>query len=279
MVGQYGPPDNATLHPHHDRRPAAGQLRAMLKASGIVKRFGGLTAVDGLSLELEAGAIMGLIGPNGAGKTTLFNTLAGSLRPDEGSVSFEGERIDGLRPDAIFRRGLARTFQIPKPFPAMSVLENVMLSPLNQAGEAFWMNWLRPGLVAAQERTLRETAREWIDFVGLTPLVDAPAKILSGGQRKLLELARVMAAEPRVVLLDEPGAGVNPALLEIIIDRIAALNRRGVSFLIIEHNMDLVNALCTTVTVMAEGKVLTSGPPQVVIRDARVVDAYLGMAA
>jgi branched-chain amino acid transport system ATP-binding protein len=251
----------------------------MLTASGVVKSFGGLTAVNGVSLDLKPGGLMGLIGPNGAGKTTLFNCLAGSLKPDAGAISFEGRRIDGARPDAIFRSGLARTFQIPKPFPAMSVLDNVMLSPLAQAGEAFWANWLRPGQVARREAQVRETARGWIDFVGLTPLTSQPARVLSGGQRKLLELARVMAAEPRLVLLDEPGAGVNPALLEVIVAKIAELNRRGVAFLIIEHNMELVAALCETVTVMAEGRVLAAGAPHEVIRDPRVIDAYLGAAA
>jgi branched-chain amino acid transport system ATP-binding protein len=251
----------------------------VLKAEGVIKRFGGLTAVDGVSFELNPDAMMGLIGPNGAGKTTLFNCLAGSLAPDAGSIAFEGRRIDGQRPDAIFRLGMARTFQIPKPFPAMSVLENVMLTPLDQPGEAFHQNWLRPARVAARERQVRETARGWIDFVGLTPLLDAPARVLSGGQRKLLELARVMAADPRLVLLDEPGAGVNPALLETIVEKIAALNKRGVAFLIIEHNMDVITALCETVTVMAEGRVLVSGPPGEVTRDARVIDAYLGATA
>jgi branched-chain amino acid transport system ATP-binding protein len=251
----------------------------MLSASGVVKSFGGLRAVNGVSLELKPGGLTGLIGPNGAGKTTFFNCLAGSLKPDAGQISFEGRRIDGQRPDAIFRRGLARTFQIPKPFPAMSVLDNIMLSPLSQDGEAFWANWLKPGQVARREAQVREAARGWIDFVGLTPLIDQPARVLSGGQRKLLELARVMAAEPRLVLLDEPGAGVNPALLETIVAKIAELNRRGVGFLIIEHNMEVISTLCETVIVMAEGGVLATGKPADVIRDARVIDAYLGAAA
>jgi branched-chain amino acid transport system ATP-binding protein len=251
----------------------------MLRATGIVKRFGGLTAVNGVTLALEEGGITGLIGPNGAGKTTLFNCLAGSLAPDAGSVTFEGQSITGLRPDAIFRCGLGRTFQIPKPFPAMSVLDNVMLAPLGQPGEVFYLNWLQPGRVRAGEKRVRETARTWIDFVGLSHLAHSPASILSGGQRKLLELARVMAADPRLVLLDEPGAGVNPQLLETIVEKIAILNRQGVSFLIIEHNMDVITALCREVIVMTEGEVLVSGPPAAVIRDARVIDAYLGNAA
>jgi branched-chain amino acid transport system ATP-binding protein len=251
----------------------------VLKAAGVIKRFGGLTAVDGVSFELRPSGTMGLIGPNGAGKTTLFNCLVGSLVPDSGSIAFEDRRIDGQRPDAIFQLGMARTFQIPKPFPAMSVLDNVMLAPLDQPGEMFHENWLRPGRVVAREKQVRETARAWIDFVGLTPLIDAPARVLSGGQRKLLELARVMAADPRLVLLDEPGAGVNPALLETIVEKIAALNKRGVAFLIIEHNMEVITALCETVTVMAEGRVLVAGSPREVTRDARVIDAYLGAAA
>ncbi len=251
----------------------------MLKAERLFKRFGGVTAVGGVSIEVPPAGIVGLIGPNGAGKTTLFNCLAGSLRPDAGEVAFEGQRIDGLRPDAIFARGMARTFQIPKPFPAMSVLDNVMLAAPDQPGERFHLNWVARGRVAAREREVAEAARGWIDFVGLTHLVDAPARILSGGQRKLLELARVMVAEPRLVLLDEPGAGVSPHLLETIVDRIAELNRRGVGFLVIEHNMDVITALCRTVVVMAEGQVLTAGSPAEVVRDPRVIDAYLGQAA
>jgi branched-chain amino acid transport system ATP-binding protein len=250
----------------------------VLTVAGVAKRFGGLTAVDGMSLTLVAGGITGLIGPNGAGKTTLFNLITGSFRPDAGEIAFEGGRIDGRRPDAIFRRGLARTFQIPKPFPAMTVLENVMTAPPGQSGEHFWENWLAPGKVATEERRHRDTARHWIDFVGLTPLAEQPARVLSGGQRKLLELARVMAAAPRLVLLDEPGAGVNPALMEVILGKIEALNRQGVTFLLIEHNMEVIARLCGHVVVMAEGRLLTEGAPAEVVRDPRVIDAYLGMA-
>lgn len=251
----------------------------MLSVEGVIKRFGGLTAVDGVSLAAPSGGIVGLIGPNGAGKTTLFNCIAGAFPPDGGAITFDGARIDGMRPDAIFRRGLARTFQIPRPFPAMTVLENVMVAPRGQTGESVAAVWLRPGQAAARERQVRESARRWVDFMGLGPLADQPARILSGGQRKLLELARVMAAEPSLVLLDEPGAGVNPHLLETIVEKITALNRQGVGFLVIEHNMDVIAALCASVTVMAEGKVLAAGPPREVVRDPRVVDAYLGQAA
>ena len=248
----------------------------MLTADALTRTFGGNCAVDGVSFTVERGAVAGLVGPNGAGKTTLFNCLSGSLRPTSGRLLFEGRRIDGLRPDRIFGLGLARTFQIPRPFPAMTVLENVMLAPTGQAGERFWRNWLNPGAVAAGERSVRARALHWIDFVGLSALAQEPARVLSGGQRKLLELARVLVAEPRLILLDEPAAGVNPALLEAIVARIEALNRQGVTFLIIEHNMELVMRLCRPVLVMAAGRLLTSGTPEEVRADPRVVEAYLG---
>jgi branched-chain amino acid transport system ATP-binding protein len=248
----------------------------MLEARGVTKAFGGPPVVDGVSFTLARGTITGLIGPNGAGKTTLFNIIAGSLRPSTGTITLDGARIDGQRPDEVFSRGLARTFQIPRPFPAMTVLENVMLAPQGQAGERFWVNWLRPGAVAAEERRNRERALHWLDFVGLSRLAGEPARVLSGGQRKLLELARVLVAEPRLILLDEPGAGVAPPLLATIMEKIAELNARGTTFLIIEHNMDLVMRLCRPVMVLAAGRLLLEGAPEEVRRDPRVVEAYLG---
>ena len=255
------------------------QSSSLLVAREVTKVFGGNRAVDGVSFALERGAIGGLIGPNGAGKTTLFNCLAGHLKPSAGSITLDGQDITGASPARAFAAGLARTFQIPRPFPQMTVLENVMLAPRGQLGERFWANWLRPGAVAAEERRTRDAARHWLDFVGLSALEGQPASVLSGGQRKLLELARVMVAEPRLVLLDEPGAGVNPALLDQIVDKVAALNRQGVTFLIIEHNMDLVSSLCRPVMVMAQGQLLTQGDADAVLRDPRVVEAYLGEAA
>jgi branched-chain amino acid transport system ATP-binding protein len=252
--------------------------RAVLEVAGLSKSFGGHRAVHGVSFALPAGAIGGLIGPNGAGKTTLFNCLAGYLRPDAGSVLLDGVPITGASPARSFHAGLGRTFQIPRPFPEMSVLENVMVAPSGQLGERFWANWLRPGQVAAQERRTRDAARHWLAFVGLGELEQQPARILSGGQRKLLELARVMVAQPKLVLLDEPGAGVNPALLDQIVDKIATLNAQGTGFLIIEHNMDLVAALCHPVMVMAQGELLVSGEAARVLADPRVVEAYLGDA-
>ena len=250
-----------------------------LTAREVTKSFGGHRAVDGFSFTLARGSIGGLVGPNGAGKTTLFNCLAGALKPTSGQVQLDGRDITGASPDRVFAAGLARTFQIPRPFPEMSVLDNVMLAPRGQLGERFWTNWLRPRAVAQQERAVQAAARHWLDFVGLSALAAEPARVLSGGQRKLLELARVMVAEPKLVLLDEPGAGVNPALLDQIVDRVAELNRQGVTFLVIEHNMDLVATLCNPVMVMAQGRMLAQGPADAVLRDERVVQAYLGDGA
>jgi branched-chain amino acid transport system ATP-binding protein len=250
-----------------------------LTAREVTKSFGGHRAVDAFSFTLVRGAIGGLVGPNGAGKTTLFNCLAGALQPTSGQVKLDGRDITGASPDRVFAAGLARTFQIPRPFPEMSVLDNVMLAPRGQLGERFWANWLRPRAVAQQERAVQAAARHWLDFVGLSALAAEPARVLSGGQRKLLELARVMVAEPKLVLLDEPGAGVNPALLDQIVDRVAELNRQGVTFLVIEHNMDLVATLCNPVMVMAQGRMLAQGPADAVLRDERVVQAYLGDGA
>jgi len=251
----------------------------MLELSGLSRRFGGARAVDQVTLTLPPGRITGLIGPNGAGKTTLFNLIAGSLRPSAGRVRFEGRDISRAPPHRRLRLGLGRTFQIPRPFAAMTVLENVLLAAQGQRGERPFANWLAGRAVAAEERRNLARAREIIAFLHLDRLAASPAAALSGGQRKLLELARVLMAEPRLVLLDEPAAGVNPSLLETIIDRIRALHAGGLSFLIVEHNLDLVARLCSQVHVMAAGRLLVSGPPEEVTRDPRVIEAYLGGAA
>jgi branched-chain amino acid transport system ATP-binding protein len=179
----------------------------------------------------------------------------------------------------MLRKPLARTFQIPRPFPEMSVLDNMMVAATGQAGERFWMNWVRRKLVSRQEQETREAARYWLSLVGLSDLEQKPARILSGGQRKLLELARVMVSKPKLVLLDEPGAGVNPVLLDQIVDKVTALNAEGTTFLIIEHNMDLVASICRPVMVMAQGRLLMSGDASAVLSDPRVIEAYLGTAA
>ncbi len=251
----------------------------MLELIDVSRGFGGTLAVDRVSLRVAAGRITGLIGPNGAGKTTLFNVIAGSLAPSAGRVVLEGRDIGAAPAHARLGAGLARTFQIPRPFGAMTVLENVLLAARGQRGERPFANWFSFRAVARQERRNAEKARDIIAFLALERLADAPAATLSGGQRKLLELARVLMAEPRIVLLDEPAAGVNPTLLETIIDRISALHARGLTFLIVEHNLDLIARLCSEVHVMAGGRLLVSGTPEEVTRDTRVVEAYLGGVA
>src|SRR5262245_10780668 len=248
----------------------------MLEVSGLVKAFGSLRAVDGVDLVIDRGTITGLIGPNGAGKTTLFNLIAGALAPEAGAIRFNGERIDGFTPDRIFAKGLARTFQVPRPFPQMTVLENLMLVPLRQAGERFWNNWVGPGRVRREERRARERAMEVLELCDLTDKAGEVAGRLSGGQQKLLELARVLVAEPRLILLDEPAAGVNPVLLETLVDRIVRLNQRGVTFLVIEHNIDLVMTVCRPIAVMAQGRLIYHGDATAARNDGRVLDAYLG---
>ena len=251
----------------------------LLAAHALVKRYGGFTAVDGMSLTVARGEIAGLIGPNGAGKTTMFDMIAGGQPPDSGHIRIAGRYAERSPAHERIGMGLGRTFQIPRPFPEMSLIENVMLARRDQLGERILPNWLRPGEVARQERETRDKAMAWLDFMTLGRLAREPARHLSGGQRKLLELARVLMADPAIVLLDEPAAGVNPSLLETIVSRILELNARGMTFLVIEHNMDMVARLCGRVVVMANGRQLAMGRPQDVVRDAAVREAYLGGAA
>jgi branched-chain amino acid transport system ATP-binding protein len=251
----------------------------VVEARGVTMRFGGLTAVDGMSIALRRGELLGLIGPNGAGKTTLFNLLAGSLKPTEGAIRIADRDVAQEGPERRIARGLARTFQIPRPFAEMTVLENMLTGGQRQGGEQIWMNFLRPGRVAAEEKAAIDKARALLDFVTLSALEHEPARVLSGGQRKLLELARVLMADPDILLLDEPAAGVNPTLLEFIIGRVQALNAGGKSILLIEHNMDMVARLCGRVVVMATGKHLTEGAPAEVARNPAVIEAYLGDVA
>jgi branched-chain amino acid transport system ATP-binding protein len=243
----------------------------------IVKRFGGLRAVDDCSLDVEAGTITGLIGPNGAGKTTLFNIISGFLKPDSGEILLEGRDVSGLPPHRLFELGLMRTFQIPHELSHMSVLENLMMVPSDQAGENILSAWFAPGRVARQEREIREHAEDVLAFLNLSPLADEFAGNLSGGQKKLLELGRTMMTNSRVILLDEPGAGVNRTLLTKLADDIRRLSReRGYTFCVIEHDMDFVAALCDPVIVMAEGRVLMQGTMDEVRHNEAVLEAYLG---
>jgi branched-chain amino acid transport system ATP-binding protein len=257
----------------------AGEPAQLIEARDLTKRFGGLTAVDRMSITLRRGELLGLIGPNGAGKTTLFSLLAGSLKPTNGTIRIGGSDLSREGPERRIELGVGRTFQIPRPFAEMTVLENVLTGGQRQAGERIWMNFLRPGRVAAQEKAAVDKARALLDFVTLSALEGEPARVLSGGQRKLLELARILMADPEAILLDEPAAGVNPTLLELIIDRVLDLNAKGKSILLIEHNMEMVSRLCGRVVVMAAGRYLTEGPPAEVARNPAVVDAYLGGAA
>jgi branched-chain amino acid transport system ATP-binding protein len=251
----------------------------MLNVEGVSKQFDGMRAVDDVSFAVPRGQIVGLIGPNGAGKTTLFNLIAGALAPDRGRIRLDGKPVERLAAHHRLPLGLGRTFQIPRPIATMTVLENVMLSAQGQVGEGIAANWLRPGAVARQERANQDKARSILDQLTLQALADRPARVLSGGQRKLLELARVLMADPAMILLDEPAAGVNPVLLETIIEGIRAINGRGVTFLIIEHNMDVIGRLCGHVVVLAAGRLLCEGPPAAVAADPRVVEAYLGGSA
>jgi branched-chain amino acid transport system ATP-binding protein len=250
----------------------------VLEVRSVTKRFGGATVVADVSLSVAKGEIVGLIGPNGAGKTTLFNLIAGSFRPTSGEIRLEGSDITADKPYRRIARGLGRTFQIPRPFAEMTLLENLLTAAQNQTGERILPNWIRPARVGREERINAEKAMTLLEFLGLERLARQPARVLSGGQRKLLELGRVLMADPRIILLDEPGAGVNPALLGSIIERIAEINRQSAAFLIIEHNMDLVARLCRHVVVMSAGRVLFEGTPAKAIGDPRVIDAYLGGA-
>ena len=258
---------------------AAGVSMPALEATSLSKNFGGIAAVDDVSLCIERGEIVGLIGPNGAGKTTLFDLLAGVRAPTAGRIAIAGRAVQDEPAHRRLARGLGRTFQIPRPFPELSVLDNVMLGAQGHSGERLWANWVARRRVTRHEHAARVRAGELLEFVALSALADRPARVLSGGQRKLLELARVLMASPSVVLLDEPAAGVHPRLLELIASRIVALNGQGMTFLVIEHNMDFVASLCSRLVVMAQGRVLCQGPPSEVVRDHRVVEAYLGGAA
>lgn len=318
----------------------------IIRVRDLRKSFGGITAVDGASFDLERAKITGLIGPNGAGKTTTFNLLTGFYRPDGGNIWFKGQRlhdfmqptsgerriwwiaaggtfgsiglvggtvlglsslgIGGLtlggillggglyegqqytrkhiletrpqRPFALTRAGLVRTFQITRELGNMTVLENLMLGPQSQRGERAAYTWFRPGSVQSKEEAIKEEAFEILELLELTHLANDYARNLSGGQRKLLELGRVLMTEPELILLDEPVAGVNPSLQENLLNRILDLRDEGYTFCIVEHDMDVIMRISDEVIVMDQGDVLVEGPPEIIREDERVIDAYLGGA-
>ncbi|CAA9552563.1 MAG: Branched-chain amino acid transport ATP-binding protein LivG [uncultured Thermomicrobiales bacterium] len=250
---------------------------AVLAVRSVTKAFGGNRAVDDCSFTVRRGSITGLIGPNGAGKSTLLNIVAGALRADQGSVLLDGEPISGRRPDELLGRGLARTFQVPRPIPSMTVLENLVLAGQGQVGERLWTSWCRPNRVGLQENAIVDKALGILGYVNLGRLRDAPAGTLSGGQKKLLEFARSLMAEPKLVLLDEPAAGVNRTLMRQLTALIEEqCHERGVTFLVVEHDMDLVARLCDPVIVMSQGRPIFEGTFDEVRRDEEVLSAYLG---
>ncbi len=234
-------------------------------------------AVSECNITVEAGTITGLIGPNGAGKTTLFNIIAGAFPPTAGKVLFEGEDVTGLSPHELFAKGIVRTFQIPHEFGLMTALENLMMVPPGQEGEELPANWFRWSRVLKTEAKVRRRAEEVLEFLNLSHVRDERAGNLSGGQKKLLELGRTMMTEARIVLLDEPAAGVNRTLLRGLEDNIRVLNQeQGITFFLIEHDMDLIAKLCQPVICMAQGTVLTQGNFEDVRSNPEVLEAYLG---
>jgi len=244
-------------------------VTAQLRAERIARAFGGVQALDDCTLTVEQGSITGLIGPNGSGKTTLFNIITGYERPDSGEVYLAGRKITNASPQRVFALGIGRTFQLTRIFPRLTVMEN-MLVAARRGG--------RPGrlLARAGGAADRRRALELLEFTGIARHAAALADTLSYGQRKLLELASVLAADPAIVLLDEPAGGVNPSLIQHIAARIRDLNAQGTTFLIVEHNMEFVMGLCHQVTVLDYGTVVASGPPGIIAADPRVLDAYLG---
>ncbi len=249
----------------------------ILRVEGLTKRFGGVAAVRECSLAVQSGSITGLIGPNGAGKTTLFNLITGFLRPDTGKVVFKGEDITGFAPHRVFSSRLSRSFQIARDYPEMTVLENMLLIPEKQLGENLFNVWFRARQVKLQQNIFMQKALEILQFIELEQKKELPAKYLSGGEKKLLEIGRMMMVDQDMVLLDEPGAGVPPALQNKITDYIRSLSReRGLTLFIVEHDMDIMMNLCDTIIVMVEGTVLTQGTPDQIRSNPAVIEAYLG---
>lgn len=240
----------------------------LLEVRGISKAYGGVQAVKKCSFSVTEGSITGLIGPNGAGKTTAFDIISGVISPDEGAVVFDGDDVTDWMPHRVTRRGASRTFQITRDLGEMTVLENMVVGSPTSG----WRSLLGSSILQREE----DRAMDLLRFVGIDRLASTPAESLSYGQKKLLEFASVLMPEPKLIMLDEPAGGVNPTLLERIMDHIRELNSQGITFLIVEHNMDVVMSLCSSIVVMAHGEVLTTGTPEVIREDDTVLDAYLG---
>ncbi len=248
----------------------------ILQADNLSKSFGGLKAVNQARLAVKTNTITGLIGPNGAGKSTLFNLLSNFIVADEGQVLFNGESIQNLPPHQIARKGFVRTFQVARVLSRLTVLENMLLGTQNQIGENLLSVITQPQKIRRQERESKEKALSILESVGLIEKAYDYAGALSGGQRKLLEIARTLMTNPQLILLDEPAAGVNPTLINQICEHIITWNKRGISFLIIEHNMDVIMSVCSHVWVLAEGSNLADGTPENIQQNESVLSAYLG---
>ncbi|MBD3660683.1 MAG: ABC transporter ATP-binding protein, partial [Arenibacter algicola] len=252
----------------------------MIKIDDVSKSFGGITAVDHCAFEIPEGSITGLIGPNGAGKTTLFSIIAGFLKPDQGRIVFDGQDITRMAPHERFHLGLVRTFQIPQTFQRMTLRENLMVTPPEQLGENLFNTWFTPWRVSAQEREVAHKADDVLEFLELTHVAHELAGNLSGGQKKLLELGRSMMTDAKMVLLDEPGACVNPTLMTKLTRMIRRINEElGYTVCIIEHDMDVVTALCDPVICMSQGTVIAQGTMDDIRAHAEVLQAYLGGGA
>ena len=252
---------------------------AVLRVEDLQKSFGGLVATDRASVTVERGTITGLIGPNGAGKSTIFNLISGFYEPDGGTVAVNGTDVTGMEPHEIADYGLIRTFQTPRKLDGMTVREAMLVGPREQPGESFRALFTRPGAVTARESENLERAAQMLEAFEIDHLAAQPATDISGGQMKLVELARAMLAEPDVLLLDEPVAGVNPTLAKKLTEQIRRLNDAGTTFLLIEHDMEFVMELADPIVVLDQGRVLTEDTPEGVMNDDRVVDAYLGGGA
>ncbi|WP_372623526.1 ABC transporter ATP-binding protein [Falsiroseomonas sp.] len=248
----------------------------ILEVRGLVRRFGGVVALDGLDLAVRRGTVTALIGPNGAGKSTAFQCISGVIRPDAGSVTFDGADITGARPDRVTRSGLVRSFQIARGIPRLTVLENLLLYGQAQPGERLAGALLAGAAMRRREEALRARAEAVAGRLNLARVLDNQAAALSGGQKKLLEIGRALMAEPKLLMLDEPVAGVNPTLAAEIAQHIAHLRDEGMTVLVVEHHMDFVASLCDPVIVMAEGRLLAEGAFEAIANDARVQEAYMG---